>query len=560
MLLAGAAWAQAQQFPPPNQPPSASASPTAAATEENSSPAPLATRQTSFTIPFSVDPRTGASEVQLHVSRDQGKTWSVYSRQKPDAGKFFFRAGDDGEYWFASRTVDAKGQGLPLDKLTPQLRVRVDTAAPKADLVARVGKEGEIIAEWHATDADLVVESVKIEYQGAGDRQWQSVALDANNFQREGTKTSGKAAWLPVSNQRAINLKITARDAAGNAAVVNRGVYLPSVPLAATARPKGPAPLNVDPFQRETGRVSSKPPEAWPDEKLAAKPVVEKPSAEAAFPKVQAVSTPIAGPVAGLPEIGTRSVSEDAIGTRSVSEDAIGTRSVSEGAPANDPPPLTDPPRELDEPLKDSPIEPVYTAKKRFKLDYDSDNIPLNDIASVELWGTHDRGKTWLKWGTDPDRQTPFEVEVDDEGLFGFRVVIAHANGMAGSPPRTGDSPDIWVGVDVTAPAARFGSIAYGRGQNSGQLQIDWAASDENLTARPITLSYSTDPQGPWTPLAAGLANTGQFFWRVEPSVPRKVYLRLDVRDQAGNVSEDRTRDIIELEGLVPRGRIRGVE
>jgi hypothetical protein len=540
MLLAGAAWAQAQQFPPPNQPPSASASPTAAAPEENRSPAPLATRQTSFTIPFSVDPRTGASEVQLHVSRDQGKTWSVYSRQKPDAGKFFFRAGDDGEYWFASRTVDAKGQGLPLDKLTPQLRVRVDTAVPKADLVARVGKEGEIIAEWHAIDADLVVESVKIEYQGAGDRQWQSVALDANNFQREGTKTSGKATWLPVSNQRAINLKITARDAAGNAAVVNRGVYLPSVPLAVNARPKGPAPLNVDPFQREVGRVSSKPPEAWPDEKVAAKPVVEKPSADAAFPKVQAVSTPVAGPVAGLPETGTRSVSEDASATA--------------------PPLTTDSPRQLDEPLKDSPIEPVYTAKKRFKLDYDSDNIPLSDIASVELWGTHDRGQTWLKWGTDPDRQTPFEVEVDDEGLFGFRVVIAHANGMAGSPPRTGDSPDIWVGVDVTAPVAKFGSIAYGRGQNSGQLQIEWAASDENLTARPITLSYSTDPQGPWTPLAAGLANTGQFFWRVEPSVPRKIYLRLEGRDQSGNVSEDRTRDLIELEGLVPRGRIRGVE
>src|SRR5260221_13552926 len=53
---------------------------------------PVATRQTAFAIPFSVDltPASGIQpvEVRLLVSTDGGKHWSLFLKQRPDARKF----------------------------------------------------------------------------------------------------------------------------------------------------------------------------------------------------------------------------------------------------------------------------------------------------------------------------------------------------------------------------------------------------------------------------------------------------------------------------------------
>src|SRR4051794_36815238 len=91
--------------------------PLVAAAQADSAPPkpPTATRYRSFTIPVSVDRGGDYQPVEVHllVSADQGKTWSTYARQKADASGFAFQARDDGEYSFASRTIDAKGQALP---------------------------------------------------------------------------------------------------------------------------------------------------------------------------------------------------------------------------------------------------------------------------------------------------------------------------------------------------------------------------------------------------------------------------------------------------------------
>jgi hypothetical protein len=202
---------------------------------------------------------------------------------------------------------------------------------------------------------------------------------------------------------------------------------------------------------------------------------------------------------------------------------------------------------------------PRFTAKKRFKLEYDADDVPTDDIADVELWGTHDGGKTWLKWGTDPDKLSPIDVEVETEGVFGFRIVIVHHSGIAGHTPRAGDSADIWIGVDGTLPTVRLGNIAYGKRFDAGKLQIQWQAADDWLGPRPITLLYSPSADGPWNKVAESLENSGEYLWRVEPSVPRRIHLKIEVRDEAGNLAEDKTAEPIELEGLAPRGRIRGL-
>jgi hypothetical protein len=201
---------------------------------------------------------------------------------------------------------------------------------------------------------------------------------------------------------------------------------------------------------------------------------------------------------------------------------------------------------------------PRLTNSRRFSLDYDIQTVGPEGVSAVELWGTTDQGRTWTKWGSDPDKASPFDVEVNHEAVYGFRIVVVGKNGLATSTPQSGDSADIWVGVDLTRPTARLTGAAYGQAEAAGKLDIRWQADDTNLGSRPITLSISDRPDSKFTPIAAGLPNTGQYFWEYDPRSPRQIYLRLEVRDDAGNIAIDQLTEPIKVEGLEPKGQIRG--
>ncbi|MEM7560813.1 MAG: hypothetical protein AAF394_16950, partial [Planctomycetota bacterium] len=63
-----------------------------------------------------------------------------------------------------------------------------------------------------------------------------------------------------------------------------------------------------------------------------------------------------------------------------------------------------------------------------FRLDYSIEALGGGKLSEIELWGTEDGGRTWQQWGTDPDRQSPFDVQVGNDGLFGFRMVVVGNN------------------------------------------------------------------------------------------------------------------------------------
>lgn len=198
--------------------------------------------------------------------------------------------------------------------------------------------------------------------------------------------------------------------------------------------------------------------------------------------------------------------------------------------------------------------------KRRFNLNYNVDAIDPSGVDKVNLWMTRDGGRTWKSWGTDPDGISPFPVEVDQAGIYGFRVVIQSRDGLTGITPRRGDQPDMWINIDTKAPMAKILSVPYGRGHEAGRLVINWEAEDPLMTFRPITLAYATDPQGPWTAIENGLRNTGRYVWKVGSEVPERVFLRLEAVDEAGNVGVFQLNNLIDLSGLVPRGRIMSVD
>ncbi|MCH2183363.1 MAG: hypothetical protein MK108_15295 [Mariniblastus sp.] len=196
----------------------------------------------------------------------------------------------------------------------------------------------------------------------------------------------------------------------------------------------------------------------------------------------------------------------------------------------------------------------------RFQLQYGIQSVDPAGISRVVLWVTRDGGSSWRAWATDEDLVSPFPVQVQEPGTYGFQIVVHSRDGLTGRAPAPGDRPDIVIDVDTTSPQVKLISAPYGRGPSAGKLMVHWQVVDEHLITRPIRLLYSTTPAGPWTVIEEGLPNTGVYAWSVDKRTPSQVYLRIEARDRAGNLGAQQLQTPIDLSGLVPRGKILGLQ
>lgn len=523
-----------------------------------------------FSIPFRFDSdTTGQYHVQLYVSTNAGNRWELAADRPSGPNQFFFRAPGDGRYSFAPRTVDARGQGAPLATLLPMVQVVVDTRPPHFDFTAAVGPSGEIALGWRAADENLVADSLKVEYHDTAARQWRSITLDSARQQSEPGSLRGEHRWWPESDVQQISLRAEVRDEAGNVAELKRQVQRPRIARRGEPAERSAAPLPSDPFVRAKPNLTSPPaPEPpatparpWPSnnrlDPVAPVNAPRGPLDESLAPSTAMTAT-IRDPVARQFLPSTERTSDLAPGTTSAPGESAAAPLEK---PADQPDKPAAAPADATQPkfVLPSGERPRMTNELRFKLAYDIDAVGQSGVSQVELWATTDLGQTWTRWGLDPDRQSPFEVEVEREGLFGFRIVIVNRNGLSSPTPRAGDLPDVWIGIDRTAPTAKLTGALYGEGPRIGQLDIRWEAADDRLAENPITLQFADRPDGPWTTIAAGLPNSGQYYWTIDAQTPRDIYLRLEARDEAGNRKLDQLEKPISVSGLTPKARIRGI-
>lgn len=210
--------------------------------------------------------------------------------------------------------------------------------------------------------------------------------------------------------------------------------------------------------------------------------------------------------------------------------------------------------------LNSPPSPPKLVGSRTFALEYDLDDAGRGGVAKVELWGSRDGGKNWNRYAQDDDNRSPLIVTVDEEGVYGFRIVVQNAGAAIAETPRAGDSPELWVSVDLKRPVVELTAIERGQGNVADHLMLRWQAADNNLESRPIGLFYSSRPAGPWSAIATNLENTGEYAWRVERYVPARFYLRVEARDTAGNLAAYQTREPVEFSPASLAGRLRSAQ
>jgi hypothetical protein len=194
-----------------------------------------------------------------------------------------------------------------------------------------------------------------------------------------------------------------------------------------------------------------------------------------------------------------------------------------------------------------------FVNNRQVTLEYDVTKFGPSGVSNVDVYVTRDDGRSWQPWGAVQNVSLPapsdlkgpagamhrsLTIDLPAEGVYGFFLVVKSGVGLAKPPPQAGTLPQVRIELDVTPPKADLYQLQTDASRRDA-LIVSWEVSDRNLTPRPVTLEWAERRDGRWEPIATDLpALPARFTWQLPPGgIPPRVYLRLTVRDNAGNVS-----------------------
>jgi len=516
---------------------------------------PFNSRNIKFPIQFAPDKVKSIRKVELHVSNDGGQVWQLAAVAPPTQDTFIYTAPSDGRYWFHIVTEDLKGTKDPanLTNEPPAMKVLFDTKNPMVTVTNAKRTGDEVVVEWRVDDQFPKDDATRVYFRPVSATEgWQEVTVPANS--RNGVRF---APGVPGP----IAVRIAVADMVGN-----KGEGFKEVDgIAATTSfsPGGSGGAGLVTGGASPAGATIPPPDLGPLGGPVAPSV--PPTVVPAAPTPPVVVPPPMGvvpPPASIPATPPSSVPS-----------------------ASAPVPTFDPRSSLMPAGGNAATGPVIEPRAQvinavaFDLNYQVEQRGPSGISRVDLWVTRDDGKSWVWWSKHEGRDPVLKVNlgttsnVQPEGLYGFRLVPVSGAGLSDATPAAGDSADMRVIVDVTAPTVKiFPATADPNSIDS--LVLQWEATDKNFGDDPITLEWCESPTGPWRPVATTvnaealnglgavakhLPNTGKHSWKVPTGLPPRVYLKVTARDAAGNTTEQVTREPILVDLTKPRAKITGI-
>lgn len=516
-------------------------------------PQPIATNKTRFRIPFKIEAaalqRLNARELQLHVSKDGGVTWELAQVLSPESAKFEYQAPADGEYRFAVKTLDGRNQlHPPVGQYETGLIVQVDTTAPLLELSLQQLAPGKVQLSWNAADAHLDFSTLKLEYLQPGSSEWEQVEVTP--------RATGQIAWN-VGQQGQVKVRGSIADTATNVGrAQNQMQVIPVADPAPKPKPGRRVPIaNLDDKQEQAATTA---PQSDDPAAVTSMPGARLPGSTAqtndTTPDYRGpVITPFSGSAANpsTAPADQHLVTNNSNARPEITKDRWGDFPEPSVQPGNNPQPAA---------AQRGAGQRRVVNSRRFQVGYAVDDVGPSGIGSVELFITQDQGRKWWKYGDDPDRRSPFDVEVPQDGEYGFAIRVRSGVGLTNDPPLPGEPPSVTVAVDQTPPTVELLSAQQGQGASSNRVQVRWRIADEHLASKPVSVYYSATRNGPWESVSGWTDDQGGFEWPVTAGSPAQFYVRVVARDVAGNTSKAESAQPILVDMARPTARIVDVE
>jgi hypothetical protein len=490
-------------------------------------------KQNVIDLPITMEDSARAliQEIHLYVKDQPNAPWVLRDKGTAAQRVFRFQAPRDGEFWFTMMTVDKQGRLFPpnLQNERPGLIVVIDTQKPAVEMI-NLGQaaDGQLI-QCDVQDANLDNARVRFYFQ-SGDKVFRPLEPMAGR---------GNVFCIPQQAVTTGVVRLVAEDLAGNQTLREEHLnHMATRKAPATAAQQA----SVQPPTIQT-------PPPPPLEAMQPNPlphnVKTSPELEPADWRMSQRQPP--------------RVEEPA---KTVAYRPDGSEGPRFEVAHSEPPPALAP--AVNNPRPPAPVPQPLPAKRQIVnntkvlLDYQIDKAAANSTAKAEVWLTRDQGKTWHKAAEDARRKSPIEVNLPGEGLFGLILLVTNGT-SASSGPAVGDTPDWWIEVDATRPVAQITKVAVTHDRGQACVQIQWTATDGNLSDAPVDLYYAATAQGPWLPIAKGLKASGAHHWMPPAEIGAHAHVRLIARDSAGNTCICNTLEAVHLESTPARINIRNV-
>lgn len=492
-----------------------------------------------FKIRIDPQKRNEVKAITLLVSKDQGKNWEEADRKLATEEALAYRAPADGCYWFILQN-DRTGPDNPA-RVKPDQIVWIDTVPPQITLTAVRTPSGGIHAEWKVVEQYPETRSMVLDYhtRAMPDGQWTPLGVMP--------ALEGRHDFNPGRDGQTgeVQVRLHLKDQAGNvgqnvASVAASGATGSDAPSTAS---EGSA-LSLIP----AGRSEQPPVPAQLTSRQTARPTLE----------------PSPPPFVGAPINPTPPTPP---GELNRSGSTLGSSPLA-SSEQSVPPDASTPPA-----MANAPAVKIVKDRK-VCLNFTVAKVGPSGLGNADVYVTLDKGAHWNKapgdtpislppnidlHGSDPISGSVGVVLPAEGTIYGFIVAVKSKAGLAPPPPKPGDVPEILVELDTTPPRANLFK-PYADPSQANTLVLSWTATDRNLAENPIVLEWSEQRDGPWNAIGGGpLPNSGQYAWHLPAQTPSRVFLRVTVRDLAGNESRAQTKEPELIDLSVPQTKIIGL-
>lgn len=184
----------------------------------------------------------------------------------------------------------------------------------------------------------------------------------------------------------------------------------------------------------------------------------------------------------------------------------------------------------------------IFFQHRQFKIPFKNDQ-KSQGVTQVRLYVSTDQGKHWQYTATSSPEEQHFRFSTPQDGYYWFAVQTVDSLGKFFPPTLADLKPNLKVIVDTLPPRVQ----AHPLQPRQGEVGVSWSVQDDNLDLSlpdAVRVEYRMVGGGQWTPLAVQ-PGANQVFWN--PRANGQVEVRVQARDRAGNVGEDKT--VVSLNG-----------
>ncbi len=202
-------------------------------------------------------------------------------------------------------------------------------------------------------------------------------------------------------------------------------------------------------------------------------------------------------------------------------------------------------------------LSPDRSGAHSVQVAYEIKNRGSAPLKKVTLYYRPEHVKEWIKYGDDPDGESPMLFAKAD-GKYALYMTCATEAGLKGGSvqkaPEEGTDPQLVLTIDATPPQVALKTFTGGGFYMGGAaVDLQWSLLEPNPEPRGVTIHHSPDGGASWNLVAERVdAAKGAYRWIIPAATGARHRLRVTAQDLFGNRGQAESEKPFTIDSDLP--------